>query len=79
MLQCVFPTVAEAGLEPTSFSSGKTPVSGTGGAESGAVGAENAPIDPDLANIIDAWPTLPEGVKAGITAMVEGAAARPAP
>ena len=26
--------------------------------------------DPDLQRIIDAWPTLPEAVKAGIVAMV---------
>jgi hypothetical protein len=29
--------------------------------------------DPDLARIVDAWPTLPEAVRAGITAMVRAA------
>jgi hypothetical protein len=29
--------------------------------------------DPDLARIVDAWPTLPEAVRAGIAAMVKAA------
>jgi hypothetical protein len=32
--------------------------------------------DPDLSAIIDAWPALPEAVKAGIVAMVKAAAGR---
>ena len=40
------------------------------GAESGAVDTETAPIDPDLAAVIDAWPGLPEAAKAGIVAIV---------
>ena len=43
------------------------------GAESGAVLPETAPVDPDLAKVIDAWPDLPEAVKAGISAMVSAA------
>jgi hypothetical protein len=42
------------------------------GAESGAVGAQNTPIDPDLAEVIRAWPTLPEATRAGILAAVRG-------
>ena len=44
-----------------------------GGAESGAVDTEKAPIDPDLARLIDAWPTLPKVIKAGIVALVNTA------
>jgi hypothetical protein len=29
--------------------------------------------DPDLARIVDAWPTLPSALKAGIVAMVRAA------
>jgi hypothetical protein len=29
--------------------------------------------DPELARIVDAWPTLPDALKAGILAMVEAA------
>jgi len=43
------------------------------GAESGAVGALSAPIHPDLAAVIEAWPRLPEAVRAGIVAMVKAA------
>ena len=29
---------------------------------------------PDLADVVDAWPTLPEAIRAGIVAMVRAAA-----
>lgn len=44
-----------------------------GGAESGAVGAQTPPIDPDLQAVVKAWPGLPESVRAGIVAMVRAA------
>jgi hypothetical protein len=31
------------------------------------------PIDPDLAAVVLAWPTLPEAIRSGIVAMVEAA------
>ena len=32
--------------------------------EGAAVGAENFPIDPELAQVIEAWPTLPPAILA---------------
>ena len=40
-------------------------------AESGAELPNSAPITPDLADVLTAWPTLPESVKAGILAMIK--------
>jgi len=37
----------------------------------GALAAEIAPVAPDLADLLTAWPTLPEPIKAGIVAMVQ--------
>jgi hypothetical protein len=54
----------------------KTAISSSGGAESGAVGADSGPIDPDLAVIIDAWPTLPEAVRRKVVEMVAQAGRR---
>lgn len=65
--------VAEEGLEPTSHSTGNTIDPPQGGAKSGALGAQNGPLDPDLAAIVKAWPTLPEPIKAGIVAMIGAA------
>ena len=52
---------------------GKLPVSGTMGANAGAVETKREHQDPDLQAIIDAWPNLPDAVKAGIVAMVRTA------
>lgn len=52
---------------------GETREAGQSGAECGALGAQNAPLDPDLAAVVDAWPKLPEAIKAGILAMVKAA------
>jgi len=51
----------------------KTPISQTGGAKSGAPSANSDAIDPDLQRLIDAWPTLPEAMQAGILAMIAAA------
>jgi hypothetical protein len=44
-----------------------------GGAESGALNARRATIDPTFAAVVEAWPTLPDPIKAGILAMVRAA------
>jgi len=47
--------------------------SGDAGALAGAVETKPAHIDADLQAIIDAWPTLPEALRAGIVAMIRAA------
>jgi len=42
-----------------------------GGAESGAFSGTNAKISPDLARLIEAWPTLPAHIKQSIIAFIE--------
>jgi hypothetical protein len=67
----------EEGLEQCTESPKKVGYSESGGAESGARGARdggcNAPDDAELARLIDAWPTLPGAIRAGILAMVKAA------
>ncbi len=47
-----------------------TPFPQQSGAESGAFDAENGIEEPRLAAVVEAWPTLPESIKAAILAMV---------
>ncbi len=47
--------------------------SAAGGSISAAVEAKTAHFDADLQAVIDAWPALPEAIKAGILAMVRAA------
>jgi hypothetical protein len=35
--------------------------------------ARETQIDPDLARLIDAWPTLPDALRSGILAMIDAA------
>ncbi|MGA2061454.1 MAG: hypothetical protein ABSG67_13305 [Thermoguttaceae bacterium] len=49
-------------------------MSSESGAKSGAVGGDSAPIDPDLALIVNHWPNLSETVRQSIVAMVRAAA-----
>ncbi|HRP62833.1 MAG TPA: hypothetical protein PK400_06040 [Phycisphaerales bacterium] len=75
------------GLEHDSQSLEKSPCEGVGSAESGAHSAQLIlPVvstdDPALAGlelrqIIDAWPTLPVAIRAGIVAMVNAAQGTP--
>jgi len=43
------------------------------GTETGTLQANSGPIPPDLQVVIDAWPTLPEAIRADIVAMVRTA------
>ena len=77
------------GVEPGAQPTGKTPNSQPRGAESGALPApgqldadtsvqgdvlSQAQIDVGLVVVIQAWPSLPEAIRAGILAMVRVAA-----
>ena len=66
--QCVASSVGLRGLELPHENTEKKGVSDQSGAESGA---QEAQLDPELAAVVDAWPALPEAIKAGILAMVE--------
>lgn len=61
--------MGQGGLEPGAKTTDKTADSSVSGAESGAVADEIGPIDPDLEQIIEAWPRLTQEVKKGILAM----------
>ena len=61
------------GVEPTPDSLGNATIPAQGGAVSGALAPQQPVIDPALAALIDAWPTLPEAIRAGILAMVQAA------
>jgi hypothetical protein len=52
---------------------GKTGVSDQSSAESGALDPQNAILDPELAAVVEAWPALPEAIRAGILAMIRAA------
>jgi hypothetical protein len=61
------------GIEPHQHSSENSTNPAPGGAKSGALDPEKPAIDPALAAIIDAWPRLPDALRAGILAMVRAA------
>ncbi len=52
---------------------GKTGIVPDAGADAGAVETKREQFGPDLQSIIDAWPALPDAIKAGILAMVKAA------
>jgi hypothetical protein len=41
-------------------------------ANSDALWNDSAPIDPDLAMVVKAWPALPAETRAGIMALIQG-------
>ena len=65
--------VPRVGLEHDQDSTGKTAGDAKSGAESGALGSEIDVVDPDLAEVVRAWPTLPETVRASVVTMVRAA------
>jgi hypothetical protein len=58
------------GREHPTFSSEKQGFAAQGGAESGAVGARQAMHDPDLDELVRAWPGLPEAVRQSIMGLL---------
>jgi hypothetical protein len=61
--------VPPRGVEQIADSSGNQGVAHQGGAKSGALSGDSAPIDPDLAEVVAAWTDLPEKVREKIVAM----------
>ena len=61
--------IGATGLERPHDSSQETDNPLSGGADSGALPS----LDPRLVALIDAWPRLPEPIRAGIAAMLEAA------
>ena len=67
------PTHGFSVSEETSDFPGNTAVFANPGANAVALETKPAHIAPDLQVIIDAWPTLPEAIQAGILAMIRAA------
>jgi hypothetical protein len=63
------------GNRTTAENTEKTAIPLEGEAFSEAVCPSQPPVDPTLAYIVAAWPTLPGDVKAGLVAMADGAKA----
>jgi hypothetical protein len=55
---------------------GKLGIRESAGADAGAIETKTEHFAPDLQAVIDAWPALPEPIKAGILAMVRTAAGK---
>ena len=58
------------GIEQGANSSGNTGSDVRRDANSDAVCGDSIPIDPDLAAVVAAWPTLPESTRAAVLALV---------
>jgi len=65
--------LGDAGFELHAETSGNTHTSRKRGTESGTLGADSDPVDPDLALIVTAWPGLSAETRAAILAMVRRA------
>ena len=62
--------VEDRGLERSTVTPAKKALSEPGGAESGAFGAQNAPVDVGLAKVIQAWPRLTAAMRARIQELI---------
>jgi hypothetical protein len=65
--------MGDEGIEHPPLALSKTTISPSGGAESGAHDAPDPIRDPDLAQIMAAWPELAQHIKAAIMALVQSA------
>ena len=65
--------MAGTGFELPQESPGNSTIANQSGAKSGALGAQNDPIDAELAEVVQAWPGLPDALRAGILAMIRAA------
>jgi hypothetical protein len=61
------------GVEPPPENAGKTGGPPESGAKCGALGAREAPTDPDLSAVVTAWPKLTPATRAAIVAMIGAA------
>ncbi len=71
--------MGKRGLEHTPETPTISQIPDSSGAESGALGAQlppTPPADAALARLVEAWPTLPKAVRAGISAMIDASAGR---
>ena len=68
--------LGDTGLEPKTISSCNNKQLGeslkTGDAESGVVGPSSVPLDPDLAQVVQLWPSLSESIRKAIVTLVKG-------
>ncbi len=58
------------GSELSALALSKTVISPDVRTESGTPDAQNTPLDPDLALIVDRWPNLPEPIRQAVLALV---------
>ena len=65
--------VPPAGIEQSEETPRRVAKPKTGAAKSAAVGDDLPPIDPDLGQVIEAWPTLPPAIREAILAMLRAA------
>jgi len=63
--------VDDTGHEHPSLALSKTWISAMGGTESDARNAVDSAQDPDLAEIVTAWPKMPDYVKAAIKVFIQ--------